>query len=141
MSERELEIVGTFRFPHQAALAKTTLGAFGVDAWVLDETQIRMRWFMGLALGGVKVAVRAEDADTAREILAGDHSADLAHVPEANLPPAPDELCRYCGADSLAPESAHTSKAVLLSIFSAAVGALWPHDRTRWRCRSCGREQ
>lgn len=141
----ELEIVATYRFPHEAALAKTTLGAFGVDAWVLDETQIRLRWYMGLALGGVKLAVRGGDAETAREILAGDHSAELAETPEAKLPPAPDELCPHCGADALERVSGRTSADVLrrmFLLFSAfLIGGHTPHDRlTRaWRCRACGR--
>jgi len=95
----DLEVVGTYRFPHEALVAKSTVEAFGVPAWVLDETQIRFRAYMGDPLGGVKLVVRADDAETAREILAGDHSADLAAVPESHLPPSADELCPRCGRE------------------------------------------
>jgi hypothetical protein len=139
-----LEIVATYRFPHEASLAKSALEAFGVDAWVLDETQIRLRWYMGAALGGVKLAVRAGDAATAREILDGDHSADLAGIPEAKLPPSPGELCPRCGADALERVKGRTSgdvlRRMLLLVLALFLGSHAPHDRlTRaWRCRACG---
>jgi len=144
VSETEPEIVATYRFPHEAALAKTTLAAYGVDAWVLDETQIRLRWFMGVALGGVKVAVRAADAETAREILAGDHSSDLAGIPESRLPPAPEDLCPNCGAEALERVRGRTSADVLRRIaFLLADFVLGPSPHQRYttarRCRVCGR--
>lgn len=126
----ELEVVGTYGFPHEASLAKSALEAYGVEAWVLDEKQIRLRWYMGEAAGGVKVAVRRADADTAREILGGDHSADLAAILEARLPPAPDELCPHCGADALERVSGRTTGDVLCRMFGFRRG---------WRCRACGR--
>ena len=140
----ELEVVGAYRFPWEASLAKSALEAFGLEAWVLDETQIRLRWYMGAALGGVKLAVRAEDAEAAREILRGDHSADLAAVPEAKLPAAPDELCPRCGADALEPVSGRTSadvlRRMLLVVLALFAGSHAPHDRLMrgWRCRACG---
>jgi len=99
--QAELEVVGTYRFPHEAQVARGVLEAFGIPAWVIDETQIRLRWYLGNALGGVKVAVRAADASTARELLSGDHSAALESIPETHLPPAPDEVCPRCGSASL----------------------------------------
>ena len=96
----DLEIVGTYQFPHEALIAKSALDAFGVSAWVLDESQIRLRWYLSDALGGVKLAVRTADAVAAREILSGDHSSDLEGIPESQLQPAPQDLCRRCGAAS-----------------------------------------
>ena len=52
-----LEIVGNFWYIHEAELAKALLQSEGIPAWVLDEHQIRMRWHLAAALGGVKVAV------------------------------------------------------------------------------------
>src|SRR5262249_14666750 len=73
----DLEIVGSYRFSHEAHLARAALDAAGIRAWVLDEAQIRMRWFMGDALGGIKVAVRREEAADARALLARDFSVEL----------------------------------------------------------------
>ena len=137
----ELEVVGTYRFAHEAFLAKSTLEAFEVPAWILDENQIRFRWFMADALGGVKIAVRTEDAEQAREILAGDHSAELSDIPEEQLPPAPEETCPQCGAtlELTRSPTAGLFKPVLLFLESVLTGAP-PHSRVRTtaRCSSCG---
>ena len=136
----ELEVVGRYRFAHEAFLARSTLEAFQVPAWILDENQVRFRWFMADALGGVKVAVRAEDAERAREILAGDHSAELSDTPEGRLPPAPEEICPQCGATlQLARNRAGgLFKPVLLFLEGILTGAP-PHGvRTTAHCPTCG---
>ncbi|MGH2897778.1 MAG: hypothetical protein ACRDMZ_03830 [Solirubrobacteraceae bacterium] len=139
----DLEVVGTYRFPYEAQLAKSAVEAFGVPGWVLDETQIRFRWYFGDALGGVKLAVRTGDAETAREILSGDHSADLAALPESHLPPALDELCPRCGAELVEvarPRGRGTLRQWLLVLVSwVFAGGPAPHYRRRARrCAACG---
>jgi hypothetical protein len=57
-----LEIVGNFYRASEALLAQSFLESEGIQAWVFDETQIRMQWHLAAALGGVKVAVRPGDA-------------------------------------------------------------------------------
>lgn len=140
----ELEVVGTYRFAHEAFLAKSTLEAFEVPAWILDENQIRFRWFMADALGGVKIAVRAGDAEKAKEILAGDHSAALENIPEEGLPPAPEEICPQCGVATLEVSRKHTQGGLgqlgLLLLAWLFTGGPAPHyvTRTTVQCRSCG---
>lgn len=140
----DLEIVGSYRFPHEAHLARAALDAGAIRAWVLDEAQIRMRWFMGDALGGIKVAVRSEDAADARALLARDFSLELRNVPESHLPPAPEEVCPACGSDKFlktrrreAPAGKHWL--LLLAAWLFAGGPL-PHYRfaTVRRCAACG---
>jgi hypothetical protein len=141
----ELAVVASYRFPYEASLAKATLGAYGIEAWVLDETQIRLRWYMGLALGGVKVAVRGADLEASREILGGDHSADLASVPESRLPPAPEDLCPHCGAEALERVTGRTTRDVLrrmgLLFLALLGGGPTPGDSyaSARRCRACGK--
>ena len=130
MKQGELETVGTYRFPHEAALAKATLAGYGVEAWVFDDTLAELHGYAAAAAGRVKLTVSRADAATAREILDGDHSADLASIPEARIPPGPDELCPRCGADALERVSHHTATAVLLAMLGF---------REKWRCRACGR--
>ena len=143
----DLEIVGVYRFPHEALIARSAVEAFGIPAWVLDETQIRFRWYLGDALGGVKLAVRSADAAAAREILSGDHSASLEGISESRLPPAPEEVCRRCGSTSLETSRGRTGSRwpewfwILLSF--VFTGGPAPHYavRTSRRCLACGHEE
>jgi hypothetical protein len=126
----ELEIVGTYRFAHEATLARATLAAYGVEAWVFDETLAQLHGYTARGAGAVKLTVSRADAGTAREILDGDHSADLASVPEARIPPGPDELCPRCGSDALERVNHRTATGALLAMLGL---------REKWRCRACGR--
>ena len=143
MRQGDLEIVRTYRFPHEAWLAKSVLEAFGVTAWVLDETQIRHRWFMGVALGDVKLAVRSDQTAQAREILDGDHSDSLASIPEELLAPSGDEICGQCGAPELVTERTIRPGRLpqwLLTVATMLLaGGPAPHYRvqTLRRCRRC----
>jgi hypothetical protein len=108
MAQRELETVGTYRFAHEALLAKSALEAFGIPAWVLGETLAGLHGgsLANAVGGGLRVMVRAAQADTAREILAGDHSAELDSSWEAG------ELCSHCGSADLVTEGSRKSAGV-----------------------------
>ncbi|MBC7092559.1 DUF2007 domain-containing protein [Candidatus Bipolaricaulota bacterium] len=62
-------IVASFGRPVDAHLARMELEAEGIQAFILDEHAISANPFYAPALGGVKVAVREEDAARARAIL------------------------------------------------------------------------
>jgi hypothetical protein len=49
-------------------LAKGSLEAAGIQAYLVDDNMIRMDWFISNLLGGIKLQVRAEDAEAAVEI-------------------------------------------------------------------------
>lgn len=140
--QAELEVVGTYEIPHEALVAKATLEAFGVPGWVHDETQIRFKAYMGGSVGGVKLLVRTADAETAREILAGDHSSDLAAVPESRLPPSADELCPRCGAELVGFSRSRTRGLFpkWLRVFASSLlaGGASRAERAAARCAACG---
>jgi len=48
-------------YPHEADVAKVLLESREVPAWVLDDLQVRTRWYLSNALGGVEVAVHPDD--------------------------------------------------------------------------------
>jgi len=58
-----------FRDLPEALLAKGSLESAGIQAFLIDDNMIRMDWFISNLLGGIKLKVRAEDAEAAREIL------------------------------------------------------------------------
>ena len=58
-----------FRDLPEALLAKGSLESAGIQAYLVDDNMIRMDWFISNLLGGIKLKVRAEDAEVALEIL------------------------------------------------------------------------
>jgi ribosomal protein S27AE len=136
-------IVQVTWFAHEAHLSRALLESEGIDAWVLDATQIGVQWHVAGALGGVKVGVRAEDAERARTLLARDHSGALAEIDELSLPAADEERCPRCG--SSATKSSRTTARpgvgswIRMTVFFL-LGILVPEKRhlVRRACPSCG---
>lgn len=93
-----LAIVGRYSYLHEADMAKALLDSEDIESWLLDEHQIRHRWHLGAALGGVKLAVTPELAERAAELLAQDFSGSLDSIAEQDLPGHADEICSSCGA-------------------------------------------
>jgi len=99
--------VGTFRFVYEAELARLHLEEAGIRGFITDAEVVNMDWFLGNAVGYVKVQVARHDAETAVAIL-----AEKLPVPSAaanaeddtttclacgtTLPPG-DSTCPTCG--------------------------------------------
>jgi ribosomal protein S27AE len=137
------EIVGNFYRASEALVAQSFLQSEGIEAWVVDETQIRMQWQLAAALGGVKVAVSPSDAARARELLAQDRSAELQEVAEQQLPAAPEELCPRCGGGIVA-ASIERKRPMLHQLFVSLCFAVWgyllpmPRSAVHRKCGTCG---
>lgn len=138
-----LTIVASYLYPYEADLAKALLDSHDIESWVLDEHQIRQRWWLAGALGGVKVGVAEDDFERARQIVAVDHSSALESIPECELPPHADEICPDCGAPSArlleadTRVSARTLLAVAASIFFSSPIPLRTVQED-WACGACG---
>jgi Putative prokaryotic signal transducing protein len=52
-----------------ALLAKSVLDSAGIECFLADENTVRIDWLYSNAIGGVKLLVREEDAEAARELL------------------------------------------------------------------------
>ena len=140
-----LSIVGRFLYLHEADLAKALLNSEGIESWLLDENQIRHRWHLGGALGGIKLAVAPESAERALDLLAQDFSEALQDIPEQSLPAHAEEICPRCGAAAIREVSTQRVPSAiqwLVSLFFLVLGALVPRRRftvTR-HCGGCGQE-
>ena len=53
----------------EALLAKSMLDSAGIESFLADENLVRLDWFYSNLVGGIKLMVRAEDAETARTLL------------------------------------------------------------------------
>jgi hypothetical protein len=61
--------VATTSTPTEASLIRNHLEAEGIRVFLSDEAAVGMAWYLGNAIGGVKVQVADEDAERAFEIL------------------------------------------------------------------------
>jgi hypothetical protein len=64
----DLIVVATFQYPYQAELAKLKLESEEIPCFIADEITYRTIEVPLLA-GGIKLQVREEDAEKAKEIL------------------------------------------------------------------------
>jgi hypothetical protein len=96
-----------------------------------DAETIGMAWIFSNALGGVKLRVRAEDADLARELLT-EPPPDVA----PNLTEGDDAmLCPECGSKNTEFER-YSRKFAFLTWLVLMVPL--PYWRNSWKCRECG---
>jgi hypothetical protein len=60
-----------------------------------------MNWLYSQAIGGVKVQVRAEDAEFAKKILGTDESASLANIDVGSPKDEKCCVCKRCGSANI----------------------------------------
>jgi ribosomal protein S27AE len=129
-----VKTVASFREPYQAHLAKGKLESEGIYAVVLDEHLVQINWILSQAIGGVKVQVSDEHLDRARVILKTEYKEELSATQEAQLQPAPEDVCPKCGSSSVSPKRYSRwflipSLLLLFPIF---------FRRKQWVCNDCG---
>ena len=131
-----LSIVASYLYPYEAHLAKSQLEAGGIEAWVLDEHQVQMRWHLAGALGGVKVAVAPADTIAASELL------QAPPLPESDASDSNEQECPSCGSSAVESRRQLQSSPVRVAasvVVSFLTGGLVPfrkHD-TAHHCRTC----
>ena len=93
--EDTLVTVATFRFVHEAELAKLFLAGDKIQAFIMDAETVTMDWLLGNAIGNIKLQVATSQADRAEVLLE-------KFRPDPNAPPVPesgDFACLACGAE------------------------------------------
>ena len=66
---RTLVTIRQFRDLPEALLAKGSLESAGIECFLRDDNLVRLDWFISNFVGGIKLCVRPEDAQTARDLL------------------------------------------------------------------------
>jgi hypothetical protein len=125
--------VRQFRDLPEALLAKGGLESAGIQAYLVDDNMIRMDWFISNLLGGIKLKVRPEEAEAAREILSQPipEMFDVEGVGSVDQP-----KCPKCQALDVSHEE--LNKAV--SFTAAYVGVPIPVYKKGWTCHACGHD-
>jgi hypothetical protein len=135
-SEREVPgpiLIGRYRDSGEAMIAKSMLDSAGIESFLSDENLVRLDWFYSNLVGGIKLMVREEDAETARKLLEENipEKFDVAGVGEYKQP-----RCPKCGSldvsfDELNKQIAYTGFLLNVPI---------PVNYMGGRCHGCGHE-
>ena len=122
-----------FRDLPEALLAKGSLESAGIEAYLVDDNMIRMDWFISNLLGGIKLKVRAEDAEAALEILNQPipEMLDVEGIGDFEQPKCPKCQSLDIGFEELDKP---------LSYLSAYAGVPLPVPKHGWTCHACGNE-
>lgn len=125
----ELVTIRTFRDLPEALLAKGSLDSSGIQCALVDDNMVRLDWFISNLLGGIKLQVKAEDADAAEDILSQPipEHFDVSGVGEYEQP-----RCPKCGSLDINFRELHSS-----AYLSMALNVPIPFHRRAWRCHSC----
>jgi hypothetical protein len=127
---RELVTIRQFRDLPEALLAKGSLESAGIDTVLLDDNLVRIDWFWSNLIGGVKLQVAPDDAESANEIL-------NQPIPENFEATGTGEYqqprCPKCGSLDVTFQELNKPVAFGSAYFSVPI----PLHRSAWRCRSC----
>jgi Putative prokaryotic signal transducing protein len=118
----------------EALLSKSILDSAGIESFLADENLIRIDWFYSNLVGGIKLLVRAEDAETASKILAQEtpEKFDVDGVGEYKQPRCPRCQSLDVAFDELNKRIAYGG--MLFVGFPIAITS------DHWKCHSCGNE-
>lgn len=69
VTPQKMETIRSFPDVMQAWLAKCGLESAGIECRLIDDNMVRLDWGASIVLGGVKLQVKPEDAETALAFL------------------------------------------------------------------------
>ena len=127
---RKLVTIRQFRDLPEALLAKGSLESAGIQCFLRDDNLVRLDWFISNFVGGVKLCVNPEDAETARQLLE-EPILEGMYVHGVGLYEQP--RCPKCQSLDVNFEELDRPIAYL----SAFLRVPMPIQRKGWRCHSC----
>jgi hypothetical protein len=128
---QELVMLRRFRDLSEAMLAKGMLDSAGIESSLKDENMIRMNWFISNLIGGVRLMVKPEDVEAAKEVLNQPIPEGIDYGGEEQFE---QPKCPKCGSIDITFEELNKP----LSYGSAWVGIPLPISSPKWKCESCG---
>lgn len=123
-------IIGTYPEATAAHLARVRLDAEGIEAWLVDENVASTYPFYTQVIGGVKLAVREEDALAAAGVIQGFDASEQARY-QQNL-----HQCPMCGSKNVGENAMRFGALLLLTLLTFGLYlTLFYRRRT---CGDCG---
>ena len=133
MEMQELVTIRQFRDLPEALLAKGSLESAGIECFLADENLVRLDWFISNFIGGIKLNVRAPDAENAQKLL-DEPILEGLYVQGIGLYEQP--RCPNC--QSLDVNFQELDRPI--AYMSAFLRVPMPVQRPAWRCHSCHTE-
>ena len=133
MEVRELVTIRQFRDLPEALLAKGSLESAGIECFLADENLVRLDWFISNFIGGIKLNVRAADAENAQKLL-DEPILEGLYVQGIGLYEQP--RCPQC--QSLDVNFQELDRPI--AYMSAFLRVPMPVQRPGWRCHACDAE-
>jgi len=130
---RELVTIRQFRDLPEALLAKGSLESAGIECFLADENLVRLDWFISNFIGGIKLKVRAADAQNAQKIL-DEPILEGLYVQGIGLYEQP--RCPKC--QSLDVNFQELDRPI--AYMSAFLRVPMPVQRPGWHCHECDAE-
>jgi hypothetical protein len=109
----DLVTIDRFTSIGAANIARSTLEAAGIEAFLMDEIDSH-------AHGGVRLQVARDDISDALDVLRDAHVNAVDFKREALPPLEPDDICYRCGSDEIYPAVSRArayAKALIISMF------------------------
>jgi hypothetical protein len=130
---RALVLLRQFRDLPEALLAKGYLESAGIECYLRDDNLVRLDWFISNFVGGIKLCVRPEDVQSARELLEEPILEGL-YVHGVGLYEQP--RCPKC--HSLDVNFRELDRPI--AYLSAFLSVPMPVRRKAWHCHACDAE-
>ena len=127
---RELVTIRSFRDLPEAVLAKGMLDSAGIECFLADDNIVRMDWFYSNAIGGIKLQVSPENAESAVQIL---EQPIPEHFGVEGIGDYQQPHCPKCSSLDITFNNLKESVAYP----SAALGLPMPIHEKAWKCMSC----
>lgn len=123
-------IIGTYPEATAAHLARLRLDAAGIKSWLVDENIASAYPFYTQVIGGVKLAVREDDALAASSVIQGLDAAEQARY-QQNL-----HQCPMCGSKNVGENAMRFLWLLLLTFMTC--GLYLQLCYRRHKCKDCG---
>lgn len=130
---RALAPIKQFRDLPEALLAKGCLESAGIECYLRDDNLVRLDWFISNLVGGIKLCVRPEDMQSARELL-DEPILEGLYVHGVGLYEQP--RCPKC--QSLDVNFRELDRPI--AYLSAFLRVPMPVRRKAWHCHACDAE-
>jgi hypothetical protein len=118
-----------------AELAKSKLDLAGIGSEIFDGETANMNWLYTAAIGGVKLMVREEDLEAAREVLAAEVDSEEPEIPPDKVITGAEQFCPACHSRDVETQERRERGFSIGDVLNRLLGDAKPR-----RCRKCGNE-